>query len=141
MRPVLHAGYGSRTASVPVDPELSRLTNAIYDANLPVLDRVTLQSGQQAWLLDLNRLDRSKPEPIASAGRFESWTQMDHGIEFVLPAPAGVRVVSRVRLPKRPATIKSGDQELSGYQWHEQSHKVCFESPRGVSRQQFRILW
>ena len=113
----------------------------IYDANLPVLDGVTLQPGQQAWLLDLNRLDQDNAEPVASAGRFETWMQTDQGVEFVLSAPEDVRIVSRIRTPKRPTSIKSGDRELSGHQWHEESHTVCFESPAGVSRQQVKILW
>ncbi len=121
--------------------ELKGLFLDIFDANLPVLDDVTLQPGQQAWLLDLNRLDRDKAQPVASAGRFESWTQTDHGVEFVLSAPEGVRIVSRVRTPKRPTVIGSADRELSGYQWHEESHTVCFESPTGVSRHQVKILW
>jgi hypothetical protein len=121
--------------------ELKGLFVDIFDANLPVLDGVTLQPGQQAWLLDLNRLDRDKPEPVASAGRFETWTQTDHGVEFVLSAPEGVRIVSRIRTPKRPTTIKSGDRELSDYQWHQESHTVCFESPMGAARQQVEILW
>ena len=67
--------------------ELKGLFLDIYDANLPVLNRVTLQPGQQTWLLDLNRLDPDKAEPVASAGRFETWAQLDRGIEFVLSGP------------------------------------------------------
>lgn len=121
--------------------ELKGLFVDIYDANLPVLDGVTVQPGQQTWLLDMSRLDPGKVWPVASAGRFESWTQTDRGVEFVLSAPQGVRIGSRVRLPKRPASITCGDRELSGYTWHEQSRTVFFESPADVSRQQIRILW
>ena len=113
----------------------------IYDANLPVLDGVTLQPGQQTWLLDLNRLDPDKAEPVASAGRFETWTQTDHGVEFTLSAPTGVRIVSRIRLPKRPTSITIEDRELTDYQWHEESRTVFFESPTGVSRQHVKIAW
>jgi len=113
----------------------------ICDANLPVLAGVTLQPGQQAWLLDLNRLDPGKVQPVASAERFETWTQTDNGVEFVLSGPDGVRVVSRIRVPKRPTKIVMQDRELSDYQWHQESHTVCFESPTGVSRQRVKILW
>ncbi len=121
--------------------ELKGLFLDLYDANLPVRDGVTLQPGQQAWLLDLNRLDQDKAEPVASAGRFETWTQTDHGVEFVLSAPEGVRTVSRIRLPKRPTRIQSGDRELSGYPWHAESHTVLLESLTGVSRQHVKIQW
>jgi hypothetical protein len=121
--------------------ELKGLFVDVYDANLPVLDAVMLQPGQQAWLLDLNRLDASKVEPIASVGRFESWTQTDRGVEFTLSAPTGVRIVSRIRIPKRPTSITIADQELTEYEWHEPSRTVFFESPAGVSRQTIEVQW
>jgi hypothetical protein len=106
-----------------------------------VLDGVTLQPGQQAWLLDVNRLDPDKAEPVASAGRFETWTQTDHGVEFTLSAPEGVRIVSRVRLPKRPTSITSRDRELSDHQWDQASHTLCFAYPAGDSPQNITISW
>jgi len=66
---------------------------------------------------------------------------MDHGVDFLLSAPEGIRIVSRIRVPKRPTKIVMGDRELSEYQWHQESHTVCFESPTGVSRQRVKILW
>ncbi|MBP8911129.1 MAG: hypothetical protein KBI32_06475 [Phycisphaerae bacterium] len=113
----------------------------IYDPNLPVVSDVTLQPGQQTWLLDLDRLDANKAEPIASAARFETWKQTDNGVEFTLSAPTGIRIVSRIRVPKRPTSITIADQELTNYPWHEQSRTVFFESPKGVSRQHVKILW
>jgi hypothetical protein len=121
--------------------ELKGLFVDLYDPNLAVLDRVTLQPGQQGWLLDLNRLGQDRAEPVASAGRFETWTHTDHGVEFVLSAPEGVRIVSRIRLPRRPASIQCGDQAISGFQWHAESRTVCFESPAPAPRQQVRIVW
>jgi hypothetical protein len=121
--------------------ELKGLFVDIYDANLPVLEGVTLEPGQQAWLLDLDRLDPDRPEPIASAGRFETWTQTDHGVEFVLSAPEGVRIVSRIRLPKRPTSIMMEGRELTEYQWQEKSRTVFFESRAGIPRQTVKILW
>jgi hypothetical protein len=113
----------------------------IYDPNLPVVNNVTLHPGQQTWLLDLSRLDANKAEPIASAGRFETWKQTDSGVEFTLSAPTGIRIVSRIRLPKQPTSIAIGDQELTNYQWHGASRTVFFESPAGTSGQPCRIRW
>ncbi|MBP7054017.1 MAG: hypothetical protein KBE65_23650 [Phycisphaerae bacterium] len=121
--------------------ELKGLFVDVYDANLPVLNAVTLQPGQQAWLLDLNRLTSDEAEPIASAGRFETWAQKDNRVEFTLSAPTGVRVVSRIRIPKRPTSIAIAGQELTEHEWHEPSRTVFFESPAGVSRAVVRILW
>jgi len=121
--------------------ELKGLFVDLYDANLPVLKSVALPPGQQTWLLDLTRLDRDKAQPVASAGRFETWTPLDHGVEFVLRGPDGIRIVSRIRTPKRPTSITSADRELSGYRWDEEGRTVCFESPADLSGQRIKILW
>ncbi len=113
----------------------------VYNPDLPVLESLTLQPGQQTWLLDLNRMDPDKVEPIASSGRFETWTQTDQSVEFMLSSPDNVRVISRIRIPKRPSSITIEDKELTEYQWHQESRTVCFESPKGLSRQQIKIVW
>jgi hypothetical protein len=96
---------------------------------------------QQTWLLDLSRLDANKAEPIASAGRFETWKQTDNGIEFTLSAAIGIRIVSRIRVPKCPTSITIEDRERTDYQWHQESRTVFFESPTSISRQSIKIPW
>ncbi|MCP4454371.1 MAG: hypothetical protein GY809_23185, partial [Planctomycetes bacterium] len=113
----------------------------IYDAKLTVHNRVTLKPGQRAWLIDLNRLEQGKAQPVASAGRFETWIPLERGVAFELSAPTGITIVSRVRLPKRPRSLHVGDQAVTDYTWHEESQTVFFRSPRDVHRQAVRILW
>jgi hypothetical protein len=121
--------------------ELKGLFVDIYDAKLRVHDKVTLKPGQRAWLLDLNRLEKGKAQPIASAGRFETWTPLEQGVEFELSAPEGITIVSRLRLPKRPRSLRVGGQVLTDYTWHEKSQTVFFQSPKYVQKQTVRILW
>ena len=112
----------------------------IYDANLTVHDTVTLKPGQRAWLMDLSRLDPGETQPIASAGRIETWTPLEHGVEFELSAPRGITIVSRLRLPKRPTSLHVGAQ-TADFSWHEQSRTLFFKSPKDVHKQVVRILW
>ena len=122
--------------------ELKGLFVNIYDAKLTVQDKVTLKPGQRTWLIDLNRLEKGKAQPIASAGRFETWTQLAQGVEFELSAPEGITIVSRLRLPKRPRSLHVGDQNVTDFTWHQQSQTVFFKSPGAAApKETIRILW
>jgi len=121
--------------------ELKGLFVDIYDAKLSVLKKVTLQPGQRAWLLDLNRLEKGRAQPIASAARFETWKDLENGVEFEQTAPEGIRIVSRVCLPKRPTRILIGDQALTEYTWDKGSRTLFYESPASISRQVVKIFW
>jgi hypothetical protein len=121
--------------------ELNGLFVDICDANLAVRDKVTLNPGQRAWLMDLNLLEKGKAQPIASAGRFETWKEMKNGVEFEMTGPEAVRIVSRLRLPKRPQGMVMGDRRFTDYTWHEPSRTLFFESPKDSPNQTVRILW
>ncbi len=136
---VIAACLEESVSDIPL--ELEGLFVDIYDAKLSVHDKVTLQPGQRAWLMDLNQLEPGKAQPIASAGRFETWKESKNGVEFELTAPDGIKIVSRIRLPKRPRRILIEGHELTGYTWHKKSQTLFFESPKGDSRQAVKILW
>ncbi len=121
--------------------ELDGLYLDLFDARLSVHNKVILKPGQRAWLLDLNSLEPGKAQPVASAGRFESWTPLDHGVQFELSAPEGVTVVSRIRLPQAPKTIQVGEQAFTDYTWDAQSQTVFMASPKHVGKQNFKIVW
>ncbi len=113
----------------------------VYDAKLSVHDTVTLQPGQRAWLMDLNQLEPGKAQPIASAGRFETWKESRNSVEFELTGPEGINIVTRVRLPKQPGRILIEGRELTEYTWHKESQTLFFASPEGDSKQTVKILW
>jgi hypothetical protein len=89
----------------------------------------------------LNRLEPGKAQPIASAGRFEIWRESEDGVEFELTGPDGIKIVSRVRLPKQPRRILIEGRELTEYTWHKKSQTLFFESPAGPLGQVVKILW
>ncbi len=113
----------------------------IYDAKLSVHDKVTLKPGQRAWLMDLSRLEQGKAQPIASAGRFEAWKDFENGVEFELTGPEGIKIVSRLRVPKRPKSIQINGNNMTEYTWDSTSQTLFFESPAGFSRQMVKVLW
>jgi hypothetical protein len=136
---VIAACLDESISQTPLD--LNGLFVDIYDAGLSVHDRVTLKPGQRAWLMDLNRLEPGKAQPIASAGRFETWKDMGNGIEFELTGPEGIKIVSRLRLPKQPRRVMIGEAQLTEYTWDNTSLTLFFESPVGTLGRKVRIFW
>jgi hypothetical protein len=121
--------------------ELKGLFVDIFDAQLPVLETVTLKPGQRAWLMDLNKLQKGKAEPVACAARIEVWKEIDSGVEFQLTGTKDVNIVSRIRLPKQPARMTIDGQDFTNYTWHEKSKTVFFASPAIKEVQAVTIHW
>lgn len=121
--------------------ELNGLFVDIFDAELPILEKVTIKPGQRAWLMDLAKLQEGKPQPVASAARIEIWKEIDNGVEFELTSPKGINIVSRIRLPKQPAMMTVDNETFTTYSWHEKSKTLFFKSPATEEAQRVKILW
>ena len=121
--------------------ELKGLFVDIFNAELPVQENVTLRPGQRAWLMDVNKLEENKAEPVASAARFERWKEIDDGLEFELTNPKDVVVATRIRLPKQPTKMMVGQEEFADYTWHEKSKTMFFKLPINQQKQTIKILW
>jgi hypothetical protein len=121
--------------------ELTGLFVDIFNAELPVCEKVTVKPGECAWLLDLNKLGEGKAEPIASTARIETWKDIDHSVEFKLTGPKDVNIVSRIRLPKKAVTLTIDNKPFTDYIWDEQSKTVFFKSPTIEKEQAVTIVW
>ena len=121
--------------------ELTGLFVDIFDERLPVLEKVSLEPGKRAWLIDLNKLDKGKAEPVASAARFETWSETENGVQFELTSPEGVNIVSRIRLPKQPTAMTVDGEDVADYTWHDKSNTLFFASPTKSQKQAVKISW
>ena len=121
--------------------ELNGLYVDIFDAKLPVLEHVTIKPGQRSWLMDINKLSDGIAEPIASAGRVETWKEIENGVEFELTGTKGVNIVSRIRLPKQLTKMNIDGKNFNDFSWNEKSKTVFFKSPEINDKQIVRINW
>jgi hypothetical protein len=121
--------------------ELSGLFMDVFDDKLSILEQVTVNPGQSAWLMDLTKLQNGKAQPLASAARFETWKETDSGVEFELTAPEGVTIVSRVRLPKQPLSMTIDAAAFTDFTWDEKSKTVFFKSPEIKDLQRVSMKW
>ena len=113
----------------------------LFDPELPVLSEKVVNPDEQAFLLDINRVEnRNKPQVLCGAARVYDEKVDKSSYEFVAKSPIETTNVMRVLLPAEPKSVKITDvkgKELSGASstWDAAS-KTCllkFEnSPEGI---------
>lgn len=107
----------------------------LFDAKLPILTEKTVKPGEQAFLLNLERVQlKHQPQVLASAGREyqENWD----GKRFtcVSKGPINTTNAMRVLFPVKPKRVKANGKNLP-FTWDKLSHTafVSFENnPAGV---------
>jgi hypothetical protein len=101
----------------------------LLDPQLSVRNEVVLAPGQQAWLLDLNRVCAVRPLLLAAAGRVESWTSETGPLQYTISSPAEVQVTTRILLDQPPHTILVNGQPHSDFTWDETSKTLLVRHP------------
>lgn len=113
----------------------------LFDPALPVLTEKVVQPGEQAFLLDVNRIkDQDKPQVLCGAARTYEEKVGKKDFSFVAKSPINTTNVMRVLLPGEPESVIIADAKGNALveatsQWDAQS-KTClltFENnPEGV---------
>jgi hypothetical protein len=84
----------------------------LFDPQLPVLDKKTVQPGTQAFLFNVSRVaDRNKPQVLASACRIYDETIKDKRYSFIAKSPLNTRNSMRILLPAAPAQTMVTDSK------------------------------
>ena len=112
----------------------------LFDPSLPIVEEKVVMPGEQAFLLDLDKVGhRRRPQVLAAASRQENELVGRHSFSFVARSPLNTGNVMRILLPREPKTIQT--TTASTHQWDAGSHTLLlrFENdPEGVS---VRIEW
>ena len=109
----------------------------LFDPQLPVLSSKTVQPGQQAFLFNVSRLENKKqPQVLASAARIYDEKHTHRSYSFTAKSPLNTTNVMRVRLPKRPKSVKitkGASQNSSRWDQRSRTLWLSFENhPDGV---------
>lgn len=114
----------------------------LFDPKLPVLREKTVQPGEQAFLLNLDRIENpGKPQVLAAASRVYEEKTTSNRYSFVAKSPLNTTNVIRVLLPVAPAKCMVSDRQgneltEAAWEWDGESRTVLltFEnSPEGVN--------
>ena len=107
----------------------------LLDPELGVHEEVTVQPGQQAWLLDLQRVSGEDPLLLAAAGRVETWEVDGRSVKYQISTPEGIRVSTRIRLEAAPTEVTVDGVPCEDVRWDERSRTVLVRHagrPEGV---------
>ena len=80
-------------------------------------------------------------QEFKNAVNFETWEELDNGLEFELTNPKDVIVATRIRLPKKPTKMMIGKEEFADYTWHEKSKTLFFKLAINQQKQAIKIVW
>jgi hypothetical protein len=101
----------------------------LLDPQLAVRQQVVVPPGQQAWLLDLERVRGPVPLLLAAAGRVQSWDVTDERLEYTISSPEGVFVSTRILLAAAPQAVFVDGQPCEDVTWDNASHTVLIRHP------------
>jgi hypothetical protein len=109
----------------------------LFDPKLPVYKQKSIQPGEQAYFLNIDRVkNKQKPQVLAAASRIYDEKAGKNSYSFIAKSPANTTNVSRVLLPGKPVSVLvNGKEELTGA-WDRQTKTYLLEfenSPEGVS--------
>lgn len=112
----------------------------LFDSKLPVYTSKQVNPGEQALMLNVDRVkDKKKAQILASASRAYDEKREKNSYSYIAKSPAETTNVSRVLLPKCPKSVKiNGNETFNTSDWDAASktYLVEFEnSPEGVSVQ------
>ena len=112
----------------------------LFDPSLPVLSEKEVQPGEQAFLLDLDKVqEKMYPQVLASASRQYDETFTDHCFSFVSKSAANTDNAMRILLPQAPKQVQVSVASQSTWDEESQTLLLGFENdPEGV---QVRIEW
>jgi len=109
----------------------------VFDPSLPVVDCKQVLPGTQALLVDMSRIDKTKPAILASASRAYGESFDGRVYSYLAKSPINTHNVSRVVLPSKPTKVTiDGMESFEDARWDDASstYLVEFENnPDGVS--------
>jgi len=77
----------------------------VFDPELPVLAQKTVAPGTQVLLVDLAKVDKTKPAVVASASRESDEVITENSYSFIAKGPQDTKAVTRVVLPAQPSSV------------------------------------
>jgi hypothetical protein len=114
----------------------------LFDPQLPVLSKKTVQPGTQAFLYNVNRVvNKKKPQVLAGACRIYNERIQERMYSFVAKSPLNTRNSMRMLLPAAPVTTtltNSKGEKIDNVQssWDAASH-TCYlgfdNDPEGIN--------
>jgi hypothetical protein len=114
-------------------PQMSGHFIDLFDASLPVLDRVTIAPGKRLLLYDVDAARPAAPKVLAAACRIRDERADGNSFRFLAEGIAETQAVVRVAVPAAPAQVRVGESAIGNVEYDSASHTVLLRFPNSVS--------
>ncbi len=114
----------------------------LFDANLSILESVTLRPGGRHFLFDLDRARPSRPAVLASACKsLGAEGSPDGSFRFFAEGPDGIEAVVLVALPSTPAAVSVDEKTLArdAWKWDDSTKTLVLRFPGAAAGRWVRI--
>lgn len=110
----------------------------LFDPKLPVYQSKTVNPGEQALLLNIDRVaNKQRPQVLATACRVYEEKVGKGSYSFIAKSPINTTNASRILLPRKPVSVSvNGKEEFLANAWDQQTKTYLLEfenNPEGVS--------
>jgi len=109
----------------------------LFSPELNYYSKTSIPAGQQAFLFDLKKIDKKRPQVIAAASRQYEETITERGYRFVSKSPLGTTNIICIYLPKEFQSATFRVTEASGKQVEHQLR--VYQAPSGSLAS--RLFW
>ncbi|SFU74869.1 hypothetical protein SAMN05216480_1197 [Pustulibacterium marinum] len=118
----------------------------LYDPELPVLAKKVIVPGTQAFLYNLNRVEKDTPKVVAAAARVSEEHYGKRSYDFTVKSPKRTVNVMRVWLPKRykgitVTNVEGTTMTPEELEWDKSSSTVLLKFPNAPAGVQVHINW
>ncbi len=82
----------------------------LFDPELPVIKSKKVMPGEQSLVVNLNRINRNKPQVLATAARVTEEETTTTSYSFISRSPVKTKNAMRIYLPKAPKNVSVTDE-------------------------------
>ena len=112
----------------------------LFDPALPVLSRVSVAPGSQAFLYDLRKASQA-PAILAAASRAYDLHRTARTFSYVCKAPAETVNVTRIRLRQKPLSVCVDGEPAADCSWDSTSRTLFLRFPNSPEGVRVEIRW
>lgn len=114
----------------------------MFDPNLPVVTRKTVNPGEQALLFDVDKIGSREAQVIVSASRESDEVRGDRSYSYLTKSPIETTNVSRVWLPSAPVSVKiDGNEVCDPSLWDKQSNTYLIKFENSPEGRRVEFAW
>lgn len=114
----------------------------MFDPNLPVVTRKTVNPGEQALLFDVDKIGSREAQVIVSASRESDEVRGDRSYSYLTKSPIETTNVSRVWLPSAPVSVKiDGNEVCDPSLWDKKSNTYLIKFENSPEGRRVEFAW